>query len=107
VSCGEQLPEGLRATGTNVVGVAAPKPPRTNWRFCGRAERGRTAAALGTCKHLGIVPFAYLCEALPALFALGEAAGEVALMYWLPDVWRRRQDKVTAMTAVELPEAAP
>jgi hypothetical protein len=37
---------------------------RGNWQFCGRAEGGRTAAALysvaGTCKHLGIDPFAYL-----------------------------------------------
>src|SRR5262249_36314730 len=44
---------------------------RANWQFCGSAEGGRTAAALygvvGTCKHLGIDPFAYLREALPGL----------------------------------------
>jgi hypothetical protein len=50
---------------------------RSNWQFCGSAEGGRTAAALysvvGTCKHLGIDPFAYLREALPGLFALGKS----------------------------------
>src|SRR5215469_11026977 len=64
---------------------------RANWMFCGSAEGGRTSAALysvvGTCKHLGIDPFAYLREALPALFGLGE--GE--LTPWLPDVWQVRQ----------------
>jgi len=68
---------------------------RANWQFCGSAEGGRTAAALysvvGTCKHLGIDPFAYLREALPALFGLGESPGESALADWLPDVWQRRQ----------------
>ena len=62
------------------------------------AEGGRTAAALysvvGTCKHLGIDPFAYLRDALPGLFALGcqPQAGE--LLEWLPDRWllRRGQD---------------
>jgi len=68
---------------------------RANWQFCGSAEGGRTAAALysvvGTCKHLGIDPFAYLREALSALFGLGESPGESALADWLPDVWQRRQ----------------
>src|SRR5262249_22227202 len=67
---------------------------RANWQFCGSAEGGRTAAALysvvGTCKHLGIDPFAYLREALPALFGLGENPGESALADWLPDVWQGR-----------------
>jgi hypothetical protein len=40
----------------------------------GSEAGGRTAAVLytmmvGTCKHLGIDPFAYLREALPGLFA--------------------------------------
>src|SRR5262249_32902812 len=67
---------------------------RANWQFCGSAEGGRTAAALysvvGTCKHLGIDPFAYLREALPALFGLGESPGERELADWLPDggEWR-------------------
>ena len=42
----------------------------------GGAVGGQTAAELDsivwTCKHLGIDPFAYLRDALPGLFALGE-----------------------------------
>jgi transposase len=68
---------------------------RANWQFCGSAEGGRTAAVLysvvGTCKHLGIDPFAYLREVLPALFGLGESPGDSALANLLPDAWRRRQ----------------
>jgi transposase len=68
---------------------------RANWMFCGSAEGGRTAAALysvvGTCKYLGIDPFAYLREMLPALFALGERPGAGALEDLLPDTWQRRQ----------------
>jgi hypothetical protein len=68
---------------------------RSNWQFCGSAEGGRTAATLysvvGTCKHLGIDPFAYLREVLPALFALGEKPSQEALAPWLPDVWQARQ----------------
>jgi transposase len=68
---------------------------RANWQFCGSAEGGRTAAALysvvGTCKYLGIDPFAYLREALPALFRLGDSAADEAMADWLPDVWQRRQ----------------
>jgi transposase len=68
---------------------------RGNWQFCGSAEGGRTAAALysvvGTCKHLGIDPFAYLRDVLPALFGLGERPGEGELARWLPDVWQGRQ----------------
>jgi hypothetical protein len=64
---------------------------RANWQFCGSAEGGRTAAALysvvGTCKHLGIDPFAYLREALPALFTLGDVPAAEKLMEWLPDRW--------------------
>jgi transposase len=72
---------------------------RNNWQFCGSAAGGHTAAtlysAVGTCKHLGIDPFAYLREALPALFALEDRWGEVALAEWLPDVWQKRQCRVT------------
>ena len=86
---------------------------RANWQFCGSAEGGRTAAALysvvGTCKHLGIDPFAYLREALPAVFGLGEAPGEEALAYWLPDVWQERQRAApaTAPTPAEWQERTP
>ena len=49
---------------------------RNNWGVIGSEAGGRTAAVLytvvGTCKHLGLDPFAYLREALPGLFALGE-----------------------------------
>ena len=68
---------------------------RSNWQFCGSAEGGRTAAVLysvvGTCKHLGIDPFAYLRDVLPALFGFGENSGDSALADVLPDVWQRRQ----------------
>jgi transposase len=83
---------------------------RANWQFCGSAEGGRTAAALysvvGTCKHLGIDPFAYLHEMLPALFALGDRPGENRLAYWLPDVWRERQRGPAARPATRLTPAA-
>src|SRR5262249_53925993 len=71
---------------------------RNNWGVLGSAAGGQTAAVLytvvGTCKHLGIDPFTYLCEALPGLFALGEKPQAEALQEWLPDRWllRRRRD---------------
>jgi transposase len=67
---------------------------RANWQFCGSAEGGRTAAALysvaGTCKHLGLDPFACLRDALPGLFILGESPPGDAVAAWLPDVWSAR-----------------
>jgi transposase len=52
---------------------------RNNWGVIGSEVGGQTAAVLysltGTCKHLGIDPFAYLRDALPGLFD------------WLPDRW--------------------
>jgi transposase len=77
---------------------------RANWQFCGSAEGGRTAAALysvvGTCKHLGIDPFAYLREALPGLFALGEKPALEQPLEWLPDRWllRRARESPPAST---------
>jgi transposase len=69
---------------------------RANWQFCGSAEGGRTAAALysvvGTCKHLGIDPFAYLREALPALLSLGDKPTAERLTEWLPDRWQLRRE---------------
>jgi hypothetical protein len=39
-------------------------------------------------------PFAYLREALPALFALGEGAkDEQLLQQWLPDAWLQRRGR--------------
>jgi transposase len=75
---------------------------RGNWQFCGSAQGGRTAAALysvvGTCKHLGIDPFAYLREALAGLFALRENPTEEQLMGWLPDRWLLRRAALIGRT---------
>ena len=64
---------------------------RNNWGVIGSEAGGRTAAVLysvvGTCKHLGLDPFAYLRDALPALFALGETPTAEQLVDWLPDRW--------------------
>ncbi len=60
---------------------------------------GKTAAVrysiVGTCKHLGIDPFAYRREVLPGLFALGEKPTAEHLLDWLPDRWllNRTQDQ--------------
>jgi transposase len=76
---------------------------RKNWLFCGSAEGGKTAAVLysviGTCKHLGIDPFAYLREVLPGLFALGEKPAEEAVAEWLPDRWLGRSAASPPQTA--------
>jgi transposase len=70
---------------------------RNNWGVIGSEAGGATAAVLytmvGTCQHLGIDPFAYLKEALPALFALGAKAKDEQLEKWLPDHWLLRQGK--------------
>jgi transposase len=64
---------------------------RNNWGVLGSETGGQTAAVLysivGTCKHLGLDPFAYLREALPGLFALGEKPTAEQLQEWLPDQW--------------------
>jgi transposase len=74
---------------------------RNNWGVLGSAKGGETAAVLysiiGTCKHLGIDPFRYLREALPALFALGEKSQTEQLLEWLPDRWLLRQAKTTPL----------
>jgi hypothetical protein len=78
---------------------------RNNWGVLGSVTGGRTAAVLysvvGTCQHLGIDPFTYLREALPALFALGEKPQAEALREWLPDRWllRRGRDSPGGPTA--------
>jgi transposase len=70
---------------------------RNNWGVIGSAAGGRTAAVLytvvGTCKHQGIDPFAYLREALPGLFALGEKPRAEQLAEWLPDRWLQRRSQ--------------
>jgi transposase len=64
---------------------------RNAWGVIGSEAGGRTAAVLysaaSTCKHLGIDPFAYLREALPGLFSLGEKPTAEQLAEWLPDRW--------------------
>ena len=64
---------------------------RNAWGVIGSEVGGRTAAVLysivGTCKHLGIDPFAYLRDALPGLFALGEKPTAERLLDWSPDRW--------------------
>jgi transposase len=78
---------------------------RNNWGVVGSETGGQTAAVLytlvGTCKHLGIDPFAYLREALPGLFALGDKPKNDELMGWLPDAWqqRRRRDSPGSQAA--------
>src|SRR5262245_1577592 len=75
---------------------------RNNCVVLGSEAGGETAAVLysvvGTCKHLGIDPFAYLREALPGLFALGEKPAAEQLLEWLPDRWllRRGRDSPAA-----------
>ena len=64
---------------------------RNAWGVIGSEVGGQTAAVLysvvGTCKHLGIDPLAYLRDALPELFALGEKPTPEQLLDWLPDRW--------------------
>jgi hypothetical protein len=64
---------------------------RNAWGVIGSEVGGQTAAVLysviGTCKHLGIDPFAYLREVLPGLFTLGEKPTAEQLLDWLPDRW--------------------
>jgi transposase len=80
---------------------------RNNWGVLGSEAGGQTAAVLytvvGTCRHLGIDPFVYLREALPALFALGEKPATAALREWLPDRWllRRGRDAPGGAAAAE------
>ena len=47
----------------------------------------------GTCKHLGADPFAYLREALPGPFGLGEEPQAEQLLEWLPDRWLLRRGR--------------
>jgi transposase len=70
---------------------------RNAWGVIGSEAGGQTAAVLytlvGTCKHLGLDPFVYLREALPALFALGEKPAAEQLVEWLPDRWLLRRGR--------------
>lgn len=76
---------------------------RNNWGVVGSAAGGNTAAVLysvtATCRHLGIDPFAYLRDALPGLFALGEKPTAEQLMDWLPDRWLLRRPRESPAAA--------
>jgi transposase len=76
---------------------------RNNWGVLGSEAGGKTAATLysvvQTCKHLGIDPFAYLREALPGVFALGEKPTDEQLLEWLPDRWLARQAQASKAPA--------
>jgi transposase len=79
---------------------------RNNWGVIGSEVGGTTAAVLysvvGTCKHLGIDPFAFLRDALPGLFTLGEKPTSEQLVNWLPDRWllnRTRDNPIRNLTA--------
>lgn len=90
---GRYLDEGWLAIDNNLAErtLRAVALGRSNWGVIGSEAGGRTAAILytitATCKHLGIDPFAYLREALPGLFALGDAPTAEQLAEWLPDRW--------------------
>lgn len=64
---------------------------RGNWTFIGSADAGEWAAAhctvAGTCRHLGVDPFAYLRDVLPKLHAPGEQPTDDQLTPLLPDRW--------------------
>lgn len=64
---------------------------RGNWTFLGSAEAGEWAAVhytvVGTCRHLGIDPLAYLRDVLPKLHALGDHPTDDHLTPLLPDRW--------------------
>jgi transposase len=93
------LGQGYRAIGNSLSErtLRAIALGRNNWGQLGSETGGRTAAvldtAVGTCKHLGIDPFLYLRETLPALFALGEEPQAEQLLDWLPDRWLLRRGR--------------
>jgi transposase len=96
---GRYLEQGYLAIDNNLSErtLRAIAVGRNNWGVIGSEAGGRTAAVLytvvGTCKHLGIDPFAYLREALPGLFALGEKPLAGQLLDWLPDRWLLRRGR--------------
>jgi transposase len=76
---------------------------RNNWGVIGSAAGGKTAAVLytmvGTCKHLGIDPFAYLTEALAGLFVVGAKPTSEQLLAWLPERWLLRHARASPSQA--------
>ena len=78
---------------------------RNNWQFCGSATGGQTAAVLysvvGTCKHLGLDPFAYLQDVLTRL----PTTRVGPLDHFLPDRWQAARQAATATPATLATEA--
>jgi hypothetical protein len=76
---------------------------RRNWKFVGSASSGASAAIhytlVGSCRHLGLDPFAYLREVLPKLHALGAKPTDEQLTELLPDAWAHRRQATTAVTS--------
>ena len=76
---------------------------RTNWKFVGSAASGSNAAihftVVGSCRHLGIDPFAYLRDVLPKLHELGAKPKDEQLTELLPDAWARRRQAAVVATA--------
>lgn len=73
---------------------------RGNWTFLGSADAGHWAAThytvVGTCRHLGIDPFAYLRDVLPRLHDLGDPPVADHLTRLLPDRWLAARPRPTA-----------
>ncbi len=96
---GRYLEQGFLAIDNNLSErtLRAVALGRNNWGVLGSEAGGRTAAVLysvvGTCKHLGLDPQAYLRDALPRLFALGEMPTAERLLDWLPDRWLLRRGR--------------
>jgi transposase len=85
---------------------------RNNWQFCGSAAGGKTAAVLysvvGTCKHLGLDPFAYLQDVLTRL----PTTRVGPLDAFLPDSWQAARQSApatppTPATEVTISSAGP
>ena len=76
---------------------------RNNWTAFGSAAGGRTAATLysvvGTCKQLGLDPFAYLTDAPPRRFARGGKPAAAPPLDCLPDRWLLRTRANTSRPA--------
>ena len=76
---------------------------RGNWTFVGSADAGEWAAVhytvVGTCRHLGLDPFAYLRDVLPKLHALGEHPADEHLTPLLPDHWLAARASSSATAA--------
>jgi hypothetical protein len=98
-------PEESKPACKQAVLLARRQLSRRSARKKGKNPRGVKEflrSPFQTCKHLEIDPFAYLRDALPGLFALGEAPKAEQLLDWLPDRWlliRTRDNPIRDLTA--------